>query len=386
MYDFLKKSRLVAVVMALTLGLSACSDSDSEALTSLIDDSSNPYQMLFVSDTKAYILRYGSSDIWVVDPSVLASDEEGFKVGEISLSAYDDDRVPQMVAGLIYDNKLFVVMQAMSEDFVPGDAYMAVVDVLTDEEINVDANPLKGLALKVKNPVDIDLQGNSIFVTGIGRYGSAPREPEYTGGIEKINLADYSSTILVDDGDDTTHPYGQISGLSIISDTKAYFTGYSAWQSVSLYEFNPSTGVVVDTAIEGYDAIDIQSMEVSPEDDLWLGIGSFSAPEVHIISSTDNTLIDTISLEKNPTQIKFNATTASIVGVASDYGSSDISLAEVVSPYSVDLGYAAQDLSDIVAAIDDNSFYRLGRSSQHNVTQYSLANPQVVEWQFSTNP
>jgi len=387
-----KKSKLLLSFIMIVITVSGCSsnngDGGEENLNSFIDDSSNPYEMLFVSDEKAYILRYGSPDIWIVDPSVSAADNEGFKIGEISLKAYDSDNIPEMVSGLIHDNKLFVIMQAMTSEFVPGDAYMAVIDITTDLEINIDSNPLKGLALEVKNPIDIDRIGNSIYVTGLGRYGDGgSRAPEYTGGIEKINLTDYSSTLLIDDGNDVTHPYGQISGLSLISETQGYFTGYGAWQSVSLFEFNPSTGVVSGAAVNNYDSVNIQTMEVSPAGELWLGIGDFANPEIRIVDPADNSLIDTItSLDMNPTQIKFNSTTAAIVGVSSDYSSSKIYLADAVSPYNADLGNAEQDISDIVAAIDEDNFYRLGRFGQHNVTQYSLTTPSVVEWQFSTNP
>ena len=348
------------------LAISGCStdSGNNPTISSFIDDSSNPYEMHFISDTKAYILRYGSSTIWIVDPSVAASDEANFKIGEINLGAYDSDGIPEMAAGLVLNGKLYVVMQAMDANYVPRDAYMAVIDTATDTEINVDAGPKNGFALNVINPVDIDVQGNFIYVTGLGRYGSGTREPEYTGGIEKISTIDFSSTLLVDDGDDTTHPYGQFSSLTIVSDTQAYFTGYEAWQSVSLYEFDLSTGIVNTSPVNGYDSANLTTMEISPEGNLWLGVGSYSNPLINIIDPADNSLVDSISLDKNPTQILFNSTSAAIVGVASDYGSSDISLADATSPYSIDKGYAAQDLSDIVSAIDENSFYRLGRSSQ----------------------
>ncbi|MFT6905415.1 MAG: hypothetical protein ACJAS1_002071, partial [Oleiphilaceae bacterium] len=106
--------------LLLTFIVVGCSnDSNTTPISSIIDDASNPYEMHFVSDSKAYILRYGSPSIWIVDPSVSAADEENFKIGEISLSAYDEDRIPEMVAGLISGNKLYVVMQAMDSNYAP---------------------------------------------------------------------------------------------------------------------------------------------------------------------------------------------------------------------------------------------------------------------------
>ena len=119
------------ISLLLILVITACS-SDSTPRSTFIDDSSNPYEMHFVSDSKAYILRYGSPSIWIVDPSVSAADEENFKIGEINLGAYDDDGIPNMSTGLISNNKLFVVMQAMDSNYVPGDAYLSVMDMTTD--------------------------------------------------------------------------------------------------------------------------------------------------------------------------------------------------------------------------------------------------------------
>jgi len=378
--------------------ITGCGSSNGPAITSsnFEDIASNPYEIHVVSTAKAYILRYGSPSIWIVDPSVNAADEENFKIGEINLSTYDSDRVPNMASGVVVGGVLYVVMQVMDDDFVPGQAYLAAIDTATDTELSIGAGPKQGLALTVVNPVDIDVADDALLVTGVGRYGSSfatpPRETEYTGGIEKISLADYSSELLIDDGDASTHPYGQINGLTVISDTQAYFTGYAAWQDIGLYEFNPTTGTVTNTVLSGEN---ITTIAASPEGYLWLGFGEFGAPEIQILDPADNTEVDIIETDNNISQIFFSGSLslmgscdfcAVLVGVAQDYGSSDISIANAESPYDIDQGYAAQDLSDIVGGVGGEFFYRLGRSSQHNITQYRFDNPMVPQWQFSTNP
>ncbi|MDZ7699720.1 MAG: hypothetical protein U5R49_23255 [Deltaproteobacteria bacterium] len=50
--------------------------------------SSNPYQMVFVNSEKAYLMRYGSTKAWIVNPSTTT--EAGFKIGELDLSSYAD--------------------------------------------------------------------------------------------------------------------------------------------------------------------------------------------------------------------------------------------------------------------------------------------------------
>ncbi|WLQ12289.1 hypothetical protein O5O45_21420 [Hahella aquimaris] len=269
---------------------------------------SNPYDIIFVSDTKAYVLRYGDSSIWVVNPSVALSDEDLFKTGEIDLSSYDDDGVPEMSAGVIYNGKLYVVMQNMDADFAPGTAYLAVINVATNEEINISGGAQKGLALNIKNPHTIIEQGGSIFIAGLGRYDdtfSSPARPaEYTGGIEVVNPSTYDHYVLIDDGNDVSHPYGLITDMTIVSNTVGYFNGYEEFQKTSLYRFNPSTGEVVASAIPGTASVDLRSIAASPTGELWFGIGGAN-PDLVIANTSTETIIKTIGVNKNPAEIVF---------------------------------------------------------------------------------
>lgn len=166
---------------------------------------SNPYDIIFASETKAYVLRYGTGEIWVVDPSVSAGDSAGFKLAEIDLSAYDADGVPEMGAGLIEGDRLYVVMQAMDKTtgpWTPGQAYLAVIDTATDAEIDVSpSDVLDGLALSVKNPVDIDVHGGKLFITGAGTYPSSyyGTPAQLTGGVEEVTLATFDQRVVVED-------------------------------------------------------------------------------------------------------------------------------------------------------------------------------------------
>ncbi len=46
----------------------------------------DPYALVSLSETKAYLLRYGSDKVWVVNPQ--AENSEDFKIGELDLSGY----------------------------------------------------------------------------------------------------------------------------------------------------------------------------------------------------------------------------------------------------------------------------------------------------------
>ena len=276
----------------------------------------NPHDLVFVSEEKAYVIRYGLPSILIINPSVGADDEESFQIGTIDLSTYDLDGVPEMTRAVIHDDILYIVTQGLdaANGYTPGQAYLIAIDTNTDEEIQIGDGELEGLALEVKNPIDLDLFGDDLYVSAIGRYGASwttpPRPPEYTGGIEKISLNNYSSELLVDDGDADVHPYGQFNGLAIVSDQLAYFRGYNAWQDSSLYQFNLSTGEVIETPLEGIANVDIRAVELSPQDELWVGIGHDDTPEIKVLSTADNTEITTISTVKTPSVIQFSSNLA----------------------------------------------------------------------------
>jgi hypothetical protein len=276
--------------------------------------SSNPYDVLFVSETKAYVLRFGESSVWIVDPSVTNTEEAAFKTGEIDLSAYDaTDGVPNMASGIIHAGKLYIALQNLDElgDFSPRTGYVAVIDTATDTEVDTSGGTkvLKGIELSIKNPGALAVRSGSLFVQGVGIYAKSyttpPSPAEYSGGISRINLLTYDEELLIDDGDSTNHPYGQISDMAIVSDTVGYFTGYASYASESLFRFNPTTGSVNSEAVAEADSVDIQAMEVAPDGTLWLGIGDFAAPEIRIIDPADDSVKATIPTAKNATKIVF---------------------------------------------------------------------------------
>ena len=111
---------------------------------------SNPATLVIVNDTKAYLLRYGSGKLWIVNPS--ASSEAAFKTGEIDLSHYDVDGVPEMISGLIKDGKLYVAMQRLESFAAIKNSYVAVIDTSTDQEVTTGsaAATLKGIELPLR--------------------------------------------------------------------------------------------------------------------------------------------------------------------------------------------------------------------------------------------
>lgn len=279
------------------------------------DEGSNPHDVVFASEEKAYLLRYGTDTAWVINPS--ASDEASFKTADLDLSAYDPgDGSVEMTKGLILDGKLFVLLQRMTtkpypEPWLPNEAYVAVIDITDDREIATGAGgDLNGVLLPLKNPnaMIYNEADGLIYIQGTGRYawwdGSQPAE--LTGGIATLNPTSYETNLVVDDGDDANTPFGgQITNMAIIDADNGYFISYAGWQNTSLYHFNPSTG---DTeAVNNFANVDVRSM-AGHNGSLWLGtgVGTSGTATLSVINPADQSVSTEFSLGLNPIGLAFS--------------------------------------------------------------------------------
>lgn len=268
--------------------------------------SANPYQLVFVNDSKAYLLRYGKNTVWVVNPA--ATQATDFFTGKtLDLSAYmPDDSIGavNMSAGLVVNGKLFITLQRLDSFYNPTNTgYVAVFDTTNDTEIDTNtdpASPLKGIPLSGKNPGNIQyLEGTGLIVTNLGGY-SAPFDGT---GLEIINPENYqSSPMIADDEIDT-----QINDAVIISETQGYILNYAGWQSISLQSFDPSQGAASLSTVNNLTAMDLRDIELSPDGRLWLADATLSKPGVHVINTTDNSQADFIETSLLPIGISFGS-------------------------------------------------------------------------------
>jgi hypothetical protein len=83
---------------------------------------------------KGYVTRYGSRELWVVDPAARGC--RRFRTGTIDLSAFADaDGIPEMDQMALVDGRLFVTLQRLDRrrGFVPTDhSDVAVIETATD--------------------------------------------------------------------------------------------------------------------------------------------------------------------------------------------------------------------------------------------------------------
>ncbi len=138
-----------------------------------VGNGSNPYDIVHVSPTKAYVSRYETGELWIVNP------QTGMKTGEVSLAGFADaDGIPEMAQMALRNGRLFVAVQRVDRDqfFTPTDSsQIVVVDAATDALVDADpvAPGVQGILLPHQNPtteIVTDLAGD-LLVGCTGFYG-----------------------------------------------------------------------------------------------------------------------------------------------------------------------------------------------------------------------
>lgn len=278
----------------------------------------NPYQIAFVSDQKAYVLRYGSDKIWIINPS--ADSEAGFKLGELDVSAYDTQGAPEVGGGAVVGDKLFVMMERLDGWDVVKQGYVAVFDTNTDTEIDTGQGTedgLLGIATGVQNPEYLrysDANG-FLYLTGRGNaYGAEGGADRFTGGVVSIDTASYEATLLLDDGTEAENQ-GFLQKAVITGADAGYVLsntgGYSGLST--LRRFNPITSALQAGTIAELEALDITTLAHAPDNQLWVGVNktetvgteTVSMPYVQRVELTDDSAGDSFDTALVPMNIVF---------------------------------------------------------------------------------
>lgn len=265
-------------------------------------EGANPYTIVFVDDTKAYVIRYGSSRIWIVNPS--AQSQEEFKTGELSIAAYDLDITPEANSAVLVDGKLFVLMERLERPAfeVNKVGYVAVFDTATDEEIDTGmggADGLNGIPLGVQNPTALQYSSADDMIYLVGRGNSFADAAEglerYTGGVEAIDPESYIRETILDDGTEETNQ-GFFNNLLVTSGSRAYLTTSASFANNTLRTLNPVTGLMDDSAVTNFSGLDITTTALDPLNRLWVGLGG-DTPGFRLLDAIDgselNIAIDT---------------------------------------------------------------------------------------------
>ena len=183
------------------------------ALQFSVGNGSNPYDIEFAGAGKAYVSRYASPGLLIVDP------RDGSGLGEIDLSGFaDGDGIPEMAEMVIVGSRLYVACQRLDRNGSWGpveDGVLVVVDMETDALVDVDpaADGVQGIELAGRNPNSLIAVGQRIVVAGSADFG------DRAGGIEIVDATISASGGLVV-SEETLG--GDITALALYTATRGY--------------------------------------------------------------------------------------------------------------------------------------------------------------------
>ena len=245
---------------------------------------SNPYDAVFL-DEKAYVIRYMSDTILIIDPDT--GDPGSFERGTIDISAFDDYGTPEAARGFYSNGMVYVVLQRLNnwKAEIPG--LLLKIDPETDSvvDINPDMDGVQGCELLVKNAQYFSLVDDRLYICG-HVWG------EQTQGIQTVDLSDPAlpQAMVVSESDigiDITRMEVFDNAYAILhSAAWKQDEGGSWFQVGAAFWFDPITGEIGDIlpvpTPEGGAVMVDAIVYVASRDD--------SAPGIYMVNPADNTL------------------------------------------------------------------------------------------------
>lgn len=246
----------------------------------------NPHDIAFANANKAYVSRYASDALLVINPATLSH------IGEIDLGRFtraaDTDRVPEMASLLIRNGLLYIALQHIDfnspvfEKVAPGE--IVVLDTATDAV-------LTSIVLNGRNPF-----ASLEFSPALGRILVATAG-EFTfddGGLEAINPNTNQverDFLLTEEaaGGDITH-------FQIVSSTKGYAIISGRDFSNALISFNPTTGQRLATLV-GPLNVSLPHFAINSQGQLYLAVADPETPGIRIFDTAQDREITTTPLD-----------------------------------------------------------------------------------------
>lgn len=239
-----------------------------------VGNGANPHDIALVSPTKAYVTRYESADLWIVNP------QTGAHTGTVSLAAFADaDGLPEMDRLALVGDLLFVAIERIDRPggYVPsGPGLVAVIDTRTDALVDCDpALPgTQAIALQLANPVttfQFDAATRRLLVGCAGTYGVLD------GGLEWIDTNTLRSAGVAI-GEGTLG--GDVSDVVWVGPAKSYAIVADLAFNTSLVSWS-AAGAVLDTlwAPGGYSLSDAEANDAG---ELWVCRNSFSGSALRV--------------------------------------------------------------------------------------------------------
>ena len=238
------------------------------------ETNANPYDLAFITSERAYLTRYGSSQLWVINP------ESGELIKTIDLSQYaDEDGIPEMAFMLVQGFYVYVAIQRLDESngWIPvGDSYLIKISWLNDQIAGK-------IPLSSTNPIT-DLVWNSelgkILVGEVGNYGVLD------GGIDGVDPATEQAQMLVSEAELD----GDLTDFVLVSSQKGYAIVIKDSAS-KVVEFNPSTGEVINSEVYKTGPWDLFDLALDEQGRLFIADRNATSPGVIVIDTSNNQLL-----------------------------------------------------------------------------------------------
>ena len=233
-----------------------------------VGNGANPHDIEIVAPDKAYVTRYDTASLLIVNP------QNGAELGEIDLSAFADaDGLPEVSQIVRVGDRLYLSCQRLDRNggWGPTDvSYLIVVDLATDTlvDVDLDAEGVQGIALSAANPNSMAVVGEQIAVGVVVGFG------DRAGGVEIVDTATNRSLGLAVSEEDLG---GDITSMILVDQNRGYAVVADENFANSVRPFDLSSGTV-DAPIENISGGFIPSLAVDGDRLIVADRGSFADP------------------------------------------------------------------------------------------------------------
>ena len=248
----------------------------------------NPHDIAFVDAHKAYVSRFETPGLLIVNPSAQANCAD-FTLGTIDLSPLADaDGNPDMDQMAIVDGRLYVALQRLDINTIlrtpARNGALAVIDTASDTLVG-------SIELDGENPFaatkGLTVRDGAIYVSDVGFLNVID------GGIERIDLAAQQSAGFVVTEQELR---GDITDFAFVSDHLAYALINQPGFTNALVAFDPTTGAITQTVrqTDGYTLADI---ELNDRGELYLADRARHASGIRVYRAADGTPLTDSALD-----------------------------------------------------------------------------------------
>jgi len=247
-----------------------------------VEPASNPYDIAVVSADRAYISRFGSTEMLIVEPF------NGKEIGTVDFSEYaDDDGLPEVSGMGLLDGKVYTLVQRIDRDnsWVPaGTSYLVVIDA---ESGKIDND----FELTGTNPYESLIYSEALEQFVISEAGDF--SDLENAGVELFDPVEQTLSGFIVTEEELG---GNVTKALLVSETKGYaLIGVQSenGNDSHIVIFNPETGKKTGTLLEA-DSWDYGNIVLTPDlKEVWVADRTLEKPGIRIFDTeTDEEITD----------------------------------------------------------------------------------------------